>query len=137
MKNGYVKLKKIGKTMMTNNIVISEKERDKCVEQLAYLNAEIEELEGKRGMLRYRIAELNGEIEEAQEDEVQIASEEVDAFQELLEGSDASALRTKYKTLNDIIDKSRLPGRDCSTWEARTQRRVVVARLEEIEQKES
>lgn len=123
---------------MCDDIAILEKERDKLLGQLARLNAEIEAAEGERAILRYRTAELNGEIEEAQteEDEAQIASKEVDEFHKLLESDDASALRVVYRQLSDIITKSRSPGRYCSTWKARTQRRAVATRLEMLEPKE-
>jgi chromosome segregation ATPase len=121
---------------MCDDIAVLEKERDKLVEQIARLNAEIEVAEGKRAILRYRTAELNGEIEEAQEDEAQIASEEADAFVELLKSDDASTLRIQYRQLSDVIDKCRKPGRECTAQDARAQRRAVVARLKMLEQKE-
>ena len=89
---------------MKNSITGLKRERDEAIDELERLNTEIERFE------------------------------EGAVFQKLLESGDASALRMKYKTLNDIIDRGRLPGRECSTWEARTQRRVVVARLKVLEQ---
>lgn len=119
---------------MCDDIAILKKERNKLVDQITRLNAEIEEAEGKRAILRFRAAELSGEIEETEEDEAQVALEETEEFQKLLEGNDASTLRTKFRSLNDKIDKSRSPDRNCSNWEARVQRRAVATRLETIEQ---
>ena len=87
-------------------------------------------------MMKNDIADLEKERDEIINDLERINTKIEDniELQELLAKGDASALRIKYRTLNDTIDKGRLPGRDCSMYEARTQRRVVVARLEEIEQ---